>query len=123
MPRSLKICAAEGESASEMRTLGDMVASASIAVQGPRNRSIQHLCNFAIRRDVCVCWIPRLHGTLETLWLRTSRRLRQRVFALGEGPIEPEGERFDIRALHGRTAPDAQARRRIAIGVDVVGDA
>ncbi len=76
-PRSLKICTAAGESASEMRTLGGIAL----------------------------------------------RRLRQRVLALGEGPVEPRRQRLDVGALDGRAAPDAQARRRIAIGVDVVGDA
>src|SRR5262249_9198203 len=53
----------------------------------------------------------------------TSGPLRQGVFGLGEGPVEPQGERLDIGALHRRAAPDAQARRRITISIDVVGDA
>ena len=52
-----------------------------------------------------------------------SRRLRQRVPALGEGPVEPQRQRLDIGALDGRAAPDAQAGRRIAVGIDVIGDA
>src|SRR5437899_2501135 len=78
-PRSRKICTAAGESASEIRTLGDIE--------------------------------------------EVSRRLAQRVLAARECPIEPKRERLDVGALDGRAAPDAQSRRRIAIGVDVVGDA
>src|SRR5262249_3284849 len=52
-----------------------------------------------------------------------SRRLGQRVLGLGEGPVEPERERLDVGGLDGCAAPDAQARRRITISVDIVGDA
>ena len=45
------------------------------------------------------------------------------ALALAIGPVEPQRQRFDIGALDGRAAPDAQARRRVAIGGDVVGDA
>src|SRR5580658_1730153 len=51
------------------------------------------------------------------------RSLRQGVFGLGVCPVEPERERLDVGTLNGRTAPDAQARRRVAVGVDVVSDA
>src|SRR6516162_2132368 len=53
----------------------------------------------------------------------TSRRLRQRVLGLGESPVEPQGECLDVGALHRRAAPDAQARRRVTISIDVEGDA
>src|SRR3954453_20023020 len=36
-------------------------------------------------------------------------------------PVEPRPERFDVGGVDGRPAPDAQARRRIAIRGDVVG--
>ena len=49
--------------------------------------------------------------------------MRERVLGLGVGPVEPVRERFDVGALDGRAAPDPQARRRIAVGADVVGDA
>src|SRR5207249_9534632 len=62
-------------------------------------------------------WAPRRRRR----W--RSGRLRQRLLALGEGPVEPQRERLDIRALDRRTAPDAQARRRIAVSIDVVSDA
>src|SRR5437762_9507488 len=51
------------------------------------------------------------------------RRLRERVLGLGKSPVEPLRERFDVACFNGRAAPHAQARWRIAIGVDVVGDA
>src|SRR5262249_57831426 len=54
---------------------------------------------------------------------RPSRRLRQRLLALGESPIEPQRERLDVGALDGRATPDAQARRRVAVTIDVEGDA
>src|SRR5215472_17329660 len=52
----------------------------------------------------------------------TSRRRGKRRLGLGIGPVEPQRQRFDIGALHGRAAPNAQARRRVAVGVDVIGD-
>src|SRR6266511_3797753 len=105
-----------------MRTLGDMAASL-LSLSGS-GQSAESSAYPILRLDETYGCVrsPRFYGASETLWVRTSRRLRQRVFALGEGPIEPQCERFDIRALHRRTAPDAQAWRRIAIGVDVVGD-
>ena len=60
---------------------------------------------------------PRLRGDDEL------GRLCQRVLGLGERPVEPERERLDVVRLHGRAAPDAQAGRRVAVGVYVVGDA
>ena len=55
--------------------------------------------------------------------VRGSSRLGELGLGFGEGPVEPRRQRFDIVSLDGRAAPDAQARRRIAIGTDVVGDA
>src|SRR5262245_49483228 len=101
-PRSLKICTAAGESASEIRTLG---------------RMLRPLLLSSSAKAGLAC------ATHDRSWCGTSRRLRQRVLGLGEGPVEPQGERLDIGALHRRAAPDAQARRRITIRVDVVGDA
>ena len=40
---------------------------------------------------------------------------------VGEGPVEPRTERFDIGGVDGRAAPDAQARRGVAVTGDVVG--
>src|SRR3546814_9949307 len=40
---------------------------------------------------------------------------------LRPGPVEPGAERFDIGGVDGRAAPDAQARRGIAIAGDIMG--
>ena len=40
-----------------------------------------------------------------------------------EGPVEPGAERLDVVGVDGGAAPDAQARRGVAIGGDVVGRA
>src|SRR6185369_8105428 len=52
-----------------------------------------------------------------------SGGFRQCGFGFGEGPIEPRRQRLDVARLHRGAAPDAQARRGIAIVGDVVGDA
>src|SRR5262249_8760170 len=52
-----------------------------------------------------------------------SRGRGKRRLGLGIGPVKPQRERCDVGSLHRRAAPDAQARRRIAIGVDVMGHA
>src|SRR4051794_12528710 len=98
-PRSLKIWTAAGESASEMRTRGAIgVARHCMEAGRPRRR----------RRR-------RGRGR--------SGRLRQRVLGLGERPVEPLRQDLDVAGLHGRTAPDAQARRGIAVVGDVVAGA
>src|SRR5438477_8588588 len=98
MPRSLKICTAVVESLSETRTRGAMTAS--------------------LKGIECVgkWWRPRGPP-------RISGRCFQRRLLRGKGPVEPWQQRFEIRCLDGRAAPDAQARWRVAIGADVVGDA
>src|SRR5580658_2079213 len=57
--------------------------------------------------------------------IRTRRRRSGRGGAaqLAIGPVEPGQQRFDIAALDGGAAPDAQPRRRIAMTGDVIGDA
>src|SRR5450830_1079456 len=100
MPRSLKICTAAGESASEMRTLGMAIA--------------------AFFEWVCWSSSPPARGGRKIVALR---RLRQRGFGLSEGPVEPGRERLDVARFRRRPAPDAQARRRVAVIGDVVGDA
>src|SRR5450830_1406709 len=99
MPRSLKICTAAGESASEMRTLGMAIAAFLNGFAG------HHLPPRGGRKIVAL------------------RRLRQRGFGLGEGPVEPGRERLHVARFRRRPAPDAQARRRVAVIGDVVGDA
>src|SRR6476620_8026406 len=47
-----------------------------------------------------------------------ERRLLHRV-----RPVEPIGQDAEVRRLDGRAGPDAEMRRRVAMEVDVVGDA
>src|ERR1022692_4567797 len=102
MPRSLKICTAAGESASEMRTLGMAIA--------------------AFFEWVCWSSSPPARGGGGGK-IVALRRLRQRGFGLSEGPVEPGRERLDVARFRRRPAPDAQARRGVAVIGDVVGDA
>src|SRR5919199_2951624 len=44
-------------------------------------------------------------------------------FDLRQSPVEPGQQRLDVGGLDGGTAPDAQARRRVAVGADVERDA
>ena len=55
--------------------------------------------------------------------MSSGSRLASSAFCVGEGPVEPGHQRLEVGGLDGRAAPDAQARRRVAIGADVVGDA
>src|SRR6516162_10125895 len=68
-------------------------------------------------------WLPATIAGMALLADLSLSRFRQRIFGPGIGPIEPARERFDIGALDGRAAPNAQAWRRIPISVDVEGDA
>src|SRR3546814_20854597 len=54
-------------------------------------------------------WVPAFAGMTSG-----GRKLRP-------GPVEPGAERFDIGGVDGRAAPDAQARRGIAIAGDIMG--
>src|SRR5690348_14130565 len=96
-PRSLKICTAAGERASEISTLGAM-------------RAFRKICDGKKRRRVA-----RRRAK--------SGGLGKRFLRLGEGPVEPLRQRLDVARLDRGAAPDAQPRRGVAIGVDVVGDA
>src|ERR1700761_2495069 len=40
-----------------------------------------------------------------------------------EGPVEPGAQSLDVRGLDRRAAPDAQARRGVAVAADVEGHA
>src|SRR5215472_574848 len=73
-------------------------------------------------RKICTAAGERA-SEMRTRGVMASRRLQQRVLASGKRPVEPERERLDIGALDGRAAPDAQAGRCVAVGIDVVGDA
>src|SRR4051812_38804982 len=52
----------------------------------------------------------------------TPERSGERGEGAGEGPVEPRRQPLDIGGLDGGAAPDPQARRRVAVAGDVVGD-
>src|SRR5271165_5602598 len=92
---------AAGERASEMRTRRCMEFSDS------ENPGVQR-------------WRAALQ--LGRRALADSRGLGKLALELLEGVIEPMRQRFDIACFDGRAAPDAQARRRVSISADIVGD-
>src|SRR5665647_2674582 len=51
---------------------------------------------------------------------RTLRRLRKRSFGLCKRPVDPLRQQRDVLGFHRGAAPDAQARRRIAIMREIV---
>ena len=61
--------------------------------------------------------VRRLPGT-------TSERVRppsaSAAFGLGKGPVDPLRQQRDVLCVHGGAAPDAQARRRIAVMREIV---
>src|SRR5690348_7397305 len=65
--------------------------------------------------------IPRTKPARRSVkaFVNMSRRLGERCFGFGEGPVEPGRERLDVGRLDGRAAPDTQARRRIAVMTEV----
>src|SRR5215471_3591344 len=98
-PRSLKIWTAAEESASEMRTRG-VIGVALHCIETGRSRR-------RLRR--------RGRGR--------SGRLRHRVLGFGERPVEPLRQGLDVAGIHRRAAPDAQARRGIAVMGEIVAGA
>src|SRR5579863_1060788 len=105
-PRSLKMATAAGESLSEMRTRGAMRV-----VLERRPVTAAKMRGKAAYRS-------RKRRSGPTL----SRRLGELHLLEREGVVEPASQRLDVGGLDGRAAPDAQARRRVAIGADVEGD-
>src|SRR5690242_17987721 len=101
-PRSLKICTAAGDRASEMRTRGVVMlcpvyrlcSPASPAKAGDPVRRCAlfktrtwWLLDAPLSRGMTAC----IRGNYER-----SRRLGQRVLGLAERPVEPGGERLDV---------------------------
>src|ERR1019366_2634367 len=107
-PRALKMSMAAGESWSEMRTRGGI----GMALMRLRSR-----VQGEDRNGERGATPPPARGGGEKL----LRGLQQLVGDGGEGPVQPRGERFEIRDLDRAAAPDAQARRRFAIGGGVEG--
>src|ERR1041385_5693891 len=107
-PRSLKICTAAGDSASEMRTFGLAIVF-----------SLRHSRARAPRGDPesgrdCEV-LEQIPGSRLAPRNDGLRRFRQRRLHLGEGPVDPLREQCDVASLHSGAAPDAQARRRVAV--------
>src|SRR6266568_1365943 len=146
MPRSLKICTAAGDNASEMRTLGFVIwcflhpsrrrgwparpkwdeclgaiSSPSPRSYGERAR-VRGICQRARRLEPLTRRYaptsPRNNGARSKT--ETLRGLRQRRLHLGERPIDPLRQQRNVVGFDGRAAPDSQARRRIAIVREIV---
>src|ERR1700758_3392900 len=81
-PRSLKIATAAGDNASEMRTLGVMVAKPEMLKRGWMSSPSREGAQFT----------PPTHAA-------NSRRLGERVLVFGIGPVEPQRQRFDVGAF------------------------
>src|SRR5258707_8520233 len=125
MPRSLKICTAAGDKASEMRTLGLGIGGSFEETKrrpgrsatwreepGPISRDGGYGSRVARRRAAC----PGRR-------LKNLRRLRERGLGFGERPVDPLRQSRDVPCFHRGAAPDAQARRRIAIMREIVAGA
>src|SRR5579871_4758568 len=114
-PRSLKICTAAGDNASEMSTLG-LVMSVTFEYREclPGRSAAWREEPGSILRDggYGSRLALRLAGTTDAKELRRLRKLR---LGLGESPIDPLGEQRNVARLDRGAAPDAQARRRIAM--------
>src|SRR5580692_8037685 len=117
-PRVRKMATAAGESWSAMRTLGVMGGLQTLPLEGrwPRERP---------------------GGGFSTRWRwwrqtptpdpspQGGGALGRREFGSegGEGPVEPGRQRAQVVGVDRGAAPDAQARRRIAVAADVERDA
>src|SRR6185312_7635005 len=134
MPRSLKICTAAGDNASEMRTFGLVIR---ILLHHPFSGRMNPFSLYPFlwgegwgegrlltgKRHKG----PSPGASRRPLPVRTgrgqgekSRRLREQCLGLGEGPVDPLRQQRNVGCLHRRAAPDAQARRRIAVMRKVV---
>src|SRR5215475_12052897 len=93
MPRSLKICTAAGDNASDIRTLG--IAMTFRLVE---------------------------QDTLQQKGQRESCGLGQFCLGLGKGPVEPGRQYFNIAPLDRCSTPDAETRRGIPVKGNIVSD-
>ena len=126
-PRSWKIWTAASDSASEMRTLGAWWCPVSLALTtapsagfgGARPSPGEEEARVASPRGERIATRP-----VRVIARARSVQVSAVELALAlEGPVEPGRQRLDVGRLDGGAAPDAQARRGVAIGADVVGDA
>src|ERR1700735_1208613 len=95
--RDLKISTARGERSSLMRILGFMVCS----------------CLFREKEMANIRWTDG----------KSLRRRFQFGADDGMGPVDPLRQRGDVARFGSGTTPDTQARRRVAVGVDVISNA
>src|ERR1700731_2769035 len=130
-PRSLNICTAAGDSASEMRTFGFVMGVfLDPPLEGEGRREAPGwgescgLRKFRVRRAGRISPHPAAPFGASTLPLqgrvKKSRRLQKLRPGLGESPVDPLGEQRNIARLDCGATPDAQTRRRIAMAREVV---
>src|SRR5947209_4078104 len=117
MPRSLKICTAAGDNASEMSTLGlvmNVIPRERLPGRSAAWReepgSILRDDDYGSRLALCLAGTTRCQ----------LRRLRKLRLGLGKRPVDPLGEERIVASLNRGTAPDPQACRRIAMAGEVV---
>src|SRR6185295_19806317 len=129
MPRSLKICTAAEERASEMRTRGAMACFLYPPLEGEgrpagpgwgESKSV-FCCGSGMQRHPTPPPLRGVDPPPPGEGKERSGGLRQRGLRLREGPIEPGRERRHVRTFDGAAAPDAQAGRCVAMRRDVVG--
>src|SRR3954451_7813118 len=120
MPRSLNICTAAGDSASEMRTLGLAIGCDPLlddAFDGATAGFVPRVHLFSMDGRV-------KPGHDDDGGKRTDlRRLRKLRLGLGECPVDPLRQQRDIAGFDGGAAPDTQPRRRVAIMREIVAGA
>src|SRR5580704_11108468 len=95
MPRSLKICTAAGDSASEISTLGFVIGATFYRERLPGRSATWREEPGSILRDggYGSRLALRLAGTTDARELRRLRKLR---LGFGKGPVDPLGEQRNI---------------------------
>src|SRR5687768_15396892 len=123
MPRSLKICTAAGDRASEISTFGLVIGFVLHPPLEGEGRCAAPGWGEAINVKFRVKRLGEDHPTPPHLRCidppppgegEKLRRFRERGLGLGEGPINPLRQQCNVARLHRGTAPDAQTRWRVA---------
>src|SRR5438270_13628929 len=109
-PRSLKICTAAGDRASEIRTLGLVITGNPLLAM-----NFQIVTRGLDPRVHLFGWMAGSSPAMTTMRRTKSRRLCERGFSLGKGPVDPLRQPRDVPGLHRGAAPDPQASRRVAV--------
>src|SRR6478736_9976920 len=125
-PRSLKICTAAGESASEMRTLGFVIGYGSFENE-LSSRPKRRLVRKAGTHTPGGGYGSRV-GAAKGRFCPGRRLgklggLGERGLGLGKGPVDPLRQQRNVFRVHGGAAPDPQARGRIAVMREIVAGA